>query len=172
LTVAIALELEHYQHGRSHFPGKPPAARPAEQVQAQAQHALTLLDFWAQNVVPTVLLERARARALQVGDHIRAARLERRLRYDLVKVHAFGAMAARDPSLRHSNSAEARALRAAGIAWRVWATAMLKRARSTHRAQTRGVAELEANAVRLHQAAYAVVDASLRASIDGRAGRW
>jgi hypothetical protein len=142
---------------------EPPAAFSQQE---RAERALTLLDVWAQSVVPAILLEHAEAHALQVGHIFAAAQLEQRMRAVLQQVEGFQADVEHDPALRKVNSGDVRAVRAASAAWVAWASAMLRpqSGRSPRQAQWT-VTTLEAHAVRLHQAAYAAVDSSLRASI-------
>ena len=150
LTVAVALELQHFGRDRPHG-SVSTAVAPA--TQDPAHRGLTLLDYWSQELVPNMLLQRARAAALRAGDPRRAAQLERRIRNGLQRIQAFGARSAH----------EVRAVRATGAAWTRWATALLE-----ERRRPRDVASLEANAVRLHQAAYAAVDATIRAAHHAR----
>jgi hypothetical protein len=126
---------------------------------------LTLLDVWAQSVVPGILLEHAEARALRVGHIFAAARLEQRVRAVLQQVESFQAEVEHDPALRRANSGDVRALRAASAAWAAWASAVLRQQSGRFRQAQLIVTTLEAHAVRLHQAASATVDSSLRASI-------
>ena len=155
LLVALAFELQHFGHGHSHPSDRPvPAGSVA---QARAQHLLTLLDFWNQELMPYLLLQRSRARSLRVGDVATAARLERQLVPGVTRVQRLWADAAEDPLLQAHGFAEARALAAARVAWAEWADAILQR-RPPPAAR---IASLEANAVRLDQAAYAAIDASL-----------
>jgi hypothetical protein len=163
LVVALVVELAHYERGRS---GPSDEGALVSRKEAQAQRALTLLDFWSQGVVSNLLLQRSRAGALEAGGDARAASLERRIRRGLIDIRDFAETAWRDPALRESGSAEVRALRAAGAAWSRYASELLKRPRSLHGRQARRIAALEANAVRLHQAAYDVVDASLRETLN------
>ena len=78
-----------------------------------------------------------------------------------MRVQRLWADAARDPLLREHSSAEARALVAARVAWAEWAAVMLRR-RPPPAAR---IASLEADAVRLDEAAYAALDASLVAAL-------
>jgi hypothetical protein len=143
LSAAVALELELL--GRDHH--QPAAApSPAPAAQTQAEHGLTLLDYWTQELVPSILLQRARADALRDHSLARAGRLERRMRAGLLRVRGFG------PAAVH----EMRAVTETGAAWSEWAAALLRSS-----ARPREVALLEAKAIRLHQAAYAVVDAAV-----------
>jgi hypothetical protein len=159
LVVALALELQHFRDGRSHPYSTPVPAEPVAQV--RAEHLLTMLDFWNQELMPYILLQRSQARALQSGDVATAARLERRLVPGLMRVQRLWADAVREPLLREHGSVEGRALTAARVAWAEWAAAILRR-RPPPAAR---LASLEANAVRLDQAAYAAVDASLKAAL-------
>ena len=162
LALAVVLGLDG--HGRS----RPSAVAAASIRQTEAERVLTLLDVWSQTLVPNIVLQQSRARALQVGNVSEAARLERRVRRGLRRAEGFEAVAAYDPALRNS-SVEVRALRVAAAAWGDWAAALLMRPTSSSRHdQAKHVAELEAKAIRLHQAAYAVVDASLRAALETR----
>jgi predicted transcriptional regulator len=136
--------------------------------QKQAERVLTLLDFWAQRVLANITLEQSRAQALRVGDLATAAKLERRARPSLLQAERFPAMAAHDATLRNRNSIDVRALTAAGIAWAKWASALLRQAADVEPHRGRDLAELEAKAIRLHQAAYAAVDATLRAALQAR----
>ena len=121
-----------------------------------------------QTLVPDILLQQSRAHSLRVGDVANAARLEHRIRRDLLQAEGFEAAATRDPALRNHNSVDARALRAAAAGWDDWVSALLGRATSQRHGRARHIAELEAKAVRLHQAAYAAVDASLKAALETR----
>jgi hypothetical protein len=122
--------------------------------QARADHALTLLDFWNQQLVRDVLLANA---ALRQRDGRRAARLWRPLRADLLRVRRLWAGAARDPLLGGRPTPEGDALAAARDAWVQWADALLARPPAAAGA----IAALEAEAVHRSQRAYAVIDASL-----------
>ena len=156
LIVALTLELQHYENGHPRSP--PRRATPARVDEAQTARLLTLLDFWSEKLVPDILLEHARARALQAGDAAKAARLEPEVRRRLLQVQSFGTSVAKELALERRNSA-ARRVRTAAIAWAAWASAVL---RQSHAPRTGQIAGLEAAAVRLHQAAYAAVDAAAR----------
>ena len=119
---------------------------------AQAVRALTLLDFWSQTAVPSVLAERAGRSALD--PHVRRG---------LLRLRGFGAMAAHDPDLREPRAEEVRAVRAAGAAWTALAQALLLPARASPDRLTR----LEDRAMQLHQRAYGIVDAVLLRRIAG-----
>jgi hypothetical protein len=155
LLVVLGLELQHFGDRRSH-----PASRslPAESTaQARAEHLLTLLDFWNQQLTPYVLLQHSRAQALQINDVPSAARLERQLFAGLIRLQGLWTDAAREPMLREHDSADARALAATRVAWARWANAILRR----RPAPAARLASLEAKAVRLDQEAYAAIEASL-----------
>jgi hypothetical protein len=154
LVVALGFELQHYERGHSRSP-----ARPAPTRQQQAERVLTLLDYWTDRVIPSILLQDARAHALRAGDLPKAAALERRIRTGLRQVRGFRANAARDPLLVGPRTREVRAVMQAGAAWAEWASALLGPEASP---DEQPIAHLEANAVRLHQAAYKTVDASIR----------
>lgn len=160
LSALVALELEHYQRADEHAPAR---SSPAITDSERARRALTLLDFWAEQVVPGILLEHARAHAAGAAGRSRAAGLERRARRALLEVDGFGRMVAQDPALARSNSVTARAVRAAGGAWSAWARAVLDEKRSSRGRRARSLADMEAGAIRLHQAAYALVDRALAA---------
>lgn len=164
MIAALAVALRYHGDGGPHPPRK--ASVPVKEV--QAERVLTLLDFWAQTLVPDILLQQSRAHSLRVGDVANAARLEHRIRRDLLQAEGFEAAATRDPALRNHNSVDARALRAAAAGWDDWVSALLGRATSQRHGRARHIAELEAKAVRLHQAAYAAVDASLKAALETR----
>ena len=136
LVLAVGAELAYLQRD-----GRQPASE-----LGQAQRALTLLDFWSQSAVPSVLAERSRQPPLALGHLAEAA-----------------AMAEHDPAFRQPDAPEVRAVRAAGAAWTAFAEALLSHAGTT----PRRLAGLEATAIRLHQRAYAVVDASLLLHIRG-----
>jgi hypothetical protein len=136
--------------------------------QTQAERALTLLDVWSQTLVPTVLLQQAGARAHQVGDFAEAARLERQVRTGLMRIERFETEAARDPVLRNGNRHAVRALRASAAAWARWASLLLNPRGAGTPDRVRRTADLEGNAVRLHQAAYVAVDAYFRAALLNR----
>jgi hypothetical protein len=146
LTVAVVLELGYLERDRS---------RPESGLD-QSRRALTLLDFWSQSAVPSVLADRSRRRALAHGDGPTAALLERQVRRGVLRLRSFSAMAARDPALRQPGAPEVKAVRAAGAAWTALARALLAAPSSARRLDG-----LEATAMRLHQHAYDVVDASL-----------
>jgi hypothetical protein len=142
LSAALAIELGLL--GRDHH--HPVAGPDARAEQTPAERGLTLLDYWTQELVPSVLLQRALADALHEHRLARAARLERRMRRGLLRVRGFGPAAAHElPPVRDT-----------GAAWSEWAAALL---RPSPRALD--VARLERKAVRLHQAAYAAVDATI-----------
>jgi hypothetical protein len=162
VTVAFALELEQLGAGRSH--SRTPSPAPVAAAQARAERALTLLDFWSQELVPDVLLQQGHVQALRAGDVVAASRIERRLRPELARIRNLWADAARDPLLGGADSVETGALVAARDAWAEWAAALL----AGPSVGGRRLAALEQNAVRLHQAAYAIVDASLRAAVERR----
>jgi hypothetical protein len=132
-----------------------------------AERILTLLDVWTQTLVPTILLQQSRAHALRVGNLSRAARLGPRIERGLVQAEGFES-AAQNPKLRDDNAAALRALRAAGAAWAAWASALLGQSASVRGNGAAHTAQLEARAIRLHQAAYDAVDASLTAVGVGR----
>ena len=71
MIAALAVALRYYGDGGSRPP--PKASVPAKQV--QAERVVTLLDFWAQTLVPDILLQQSRAHALRVGDVANAVRL-------------------------------------------------------------------------------------------------
>jgi hypothetical protein len=160
LLVALVIELQHFGHGRSNPSSRPVSAEPV--AQARAEHLLTLLDFWNQELMPYILLQRSRQHALEIGDLANAARLERRLDPGLARVQRLWEDAADDPLLRAHDSVEARALAAARDAWAEWAAAVLRR-RPPPAAK---IAVLEAKAVRLDQTAYTAIDASLVAAVE------
>jgi hypothetical protein len=158
LLVVLGIELQHFGFGRSH-PSTPPAT--AESSQARAEHLLTSLDFWNQELMPYILLQGSRARALQVGDVASAARLERRLVPGLTRIRRIWAGTLSDPLLRERDSVDARALARARGAWAEWVAAVLRR----RPPPVSKIASLEANAVRLDQEAYAAIHASLMAAL-------
>ena len=164
LTLDVALVAQQLLRAGSH-----PAPAVSESVQQrQAERALTLLDFWAQTVVPGINLEQSRARALQVGDVATAVRLKRRIRQRLLQAERFPLAAAHDPLLGNRDAASVRALRAAAAAWADWATAVLRHGASRASDQAHNLAALETKGVDLQQAAYAAVDTSLRAAVTAR----
>jgi hypothetical protein len=136
---------------------------PSEQERAQA--GLTLLDVWSQRLVPNMLLQQARARAVGAGDVAKAARLAGQIRRGLLEIERFASAAADDPILRDDDSVEGRAVRAAAAAWGEWASALLWRPAFRHVLWTRRVAARRARALRLQQAAYAVVDGLFRTAL-------
>jgi hypothetical protein len=162
LLVAVGIGLWRFeQRGSRHH-----VAPSAFSQQERAERALTLLDVWAQSAVPAILLEHAEADALRAGHIFAAALLEQRVRAVLPQVESFQRQVEHDPALRSVNSGDVRALRATSAAWRAWASAVLRQQSGGSRRQAQLiVSALEARAVRLHQAAYAAVDRSLRASI-------
>lgn len=164
LIVALALALQ----GSGHDGSRPTQRHSYPAKQEQVERELTLLDVWAQTLVPGILLQHSQARALRVGDLTNAVRLERPVLRGLVKAEGFKAQVADDPTLRTSNSVDVRAVRAAADAWGDWATAVLLRPHSWRGNQARLIAGLEARAVELHQVAYAVVDASLKTALAKR----
>lgn len=119
---------------------------------AQVVRALTLLDFWSQTAVPSVLAE-------QSGRGV----LDRRVRRGLLRLRGFAAMAAHDPALREPRAPEVRAVRAAGAAWTALAQALLL----PTRASPARLARLADRAMQLHQRAYGIVDAVLLRRIAG-----
>jgi hypothetical protein len=162
VTVGLGVVLLHRQGGqRSRANG---SISVAEQ---HAERVLTLLDSWTQTLVPTILLQQSRAHALRVGNLSKAARLRPRIERGLVQAEGFES-AAQDPTLRNDNAADLRALRAAGAAWAAWASACLGRSASVRGDGAAHTAQLEARAIRLHEAAYDAVDASLTAVVVGR----
>jgi hypothetical protein len=158
LIAGLALAL--LDTGRN-GPG-PPRPAPVSPEQAEAERALTLLDVWSQSLVPSLPLERARARAIRSGRLAHAVALERRVRPALLRAEGFLEDIAHDPTLRSSDSIDAQALRAAAVAWGDWASAALTQTGSPRDPPAPPLRRLEERAVRLHQAAYAIVDDSLR----------
>jgi hypothetical protein len=147
-------------------PGGSPQAAVSGRLE-QASRALTLLDVWSQLLVPTVLLQHAQAHALRIGDVGSATLLEGKIRHGLLQVEGFEE-AAHDGALRNPRSSDVRAIRAAAAAWHDWASALLWQQSFLTPSQRRHVAELEAKAMRLHQAAYAAIDASFRVAVATR----
>jgi hypothetical protein len=163
LIVAVALGL-HYR-APSVTSNKRAVVPSAE---TQAERALTLLDVWSQTLGPDILYQRAWMRAERRGNAATAAVLERRLRRDLLRVRRFAADAAHNPGLIGRNRAEARALRATALAWSEWASILLSPTRTPAGYRLKVAAALEAKAIRLHLAAYAVADRSFNAAILSR----
>jgi hypothetical protein len=160
--VAVAIGVRQLDGGdvRAHQPAHIPSR------QELAERALTLLDVWAQSVVPGILSAHSEARALRAGSLFAAARFEQRVRRVLAQAANFEPQLARDTILRTVDSNDARALSAAASAWHAWAAALLRaQAHAPDRRTQLVISKLEANAVRLHQAAYAAVDSSLRAAV-------
>jgi hypothetical protein len=161
LVVALVLAVEVQQQlsrGGSHS-SKPPASAPLA-AQARAEHLLTLLDFWNQELMPYVLLQ-GRARAHTIEDVAYARRLGHRLARGLTHLQRLLIEADRDPVLVASDSAASRAVEATRAAWAEWASASLRR----RPPPAATLAALQAKAVRFDQAAYAAVDASLRTAL-------
>ncbi len=154
--VALGAALQHFGYGAS----RPSLTVSVSAEQAQAERSLTLLDVWAQSLVPTILLQKSRAPAPR--DPARATRLARRLRAGLLRAEGFEAELERDPALRTPNSIDVRALQDVAAAWGDWASALLQRPTLRWDRQARLIAGLEDRAVRLHQAAYALVDDSFK----------
>jgi hypothetical protein len=155
-AVALALDAE---------PGavRRPRTHAISTADAPAERVLTLLDVWSQSLVPSLPLERDRARAIRSGEFARAASLARRMRPALVRAEGFLSEMAHDPILRSSDSVDVEALRAAAAAWGAWASALLRQTSFSRDPRTLEVRRLEQHAVRLHQSAYATVDQSLMA---------
>jgi hypothetical protein len=165
--AAIGIAVQQFGYGTA--PRSTVAARTAPSAaQTQAERSLTLLDVWAQAIVPSMLLEHSRAQAVGAGEEHLAARLARRLRGQLLRAASFEADLAHDPGLRTSDSIDALVLHDAAAAWRAWASALLRLPAGRSRRTWARIAALEARAVRLHQTAYAVVDASFRTALTGR----
>jgi hypothetical protein len=160
--VAVAIGVRQLDRGESH--SHHPAHIPSRQ--EQAERALTLLDVWAQSVVPGILSEHSEARALRAGSLFAAARFEQRVRLVLTQAANFEPQVAHDALLHTLGSDDVRALHPVAAAWRAWAAALLRaQTRAPDRRARLVISKLEANAVRLHQAAYAAVDSSLRAAV-------
>jgi hypothetical protein len=153
--VVVGIAVQRFGYGRA--PRSHAATDSA--AQTEAEHSLTLLDVWAQSVVPSMLIEHSRPRA---------ARLTRRLRIRLRRAESFETDLMHDRELRAGDSIDARALQDAASAWHNWALALLRLTGEPSRRSASRIAALEARAVRLHQTAYAVVDASLRAAVTER----
>ncbi len=134
----------------------------------RASRALTLLDVWSQLLVSNLLLQQAQAHAQRVGDVASATLLAGRVRRGLRQVEGFEIAAAKDGALGNLNSFDVQALRVAATAWRDWASALLRRPGFLMGEHGRQIAKLEAEAMRLHDAAYAAVDASFRAAVETR----
>jgi hypothetical protein len=126
---------------------------------------LTLLDVWSQTLVPSILLQQSEAAAQRAGDFSTASRLTREIRAGLDRVEGFDAEVVHDPVFRDRNPAEVVALRAAAAAWTQWASLLLGRVWVPAGERTRRLAALERSAIRLHQAAYFVIDASIRTAL-------
>lgn len=153
LLIAVAAESELQQPGgsRSHPSSSVAAAQPG--ALGRAEHLLTLLDFWNQELMPYVVLPQSRAHALVIGDVTSARRLDRQLR-GLTHLQRLLADGVRDPLLRADYSVAARAVEADRVAWAEWTAANLQR-----RPPPAGrLAALEANAGRLNEAAYTAID--------------
>jgi hypothetical protein len=154
-AVALALDAQPRAVRR-------PRTQAISAADAPAERALTLLDVWSQSLVPSLPLERDRGRAIRSREFARAASLERRMRPTLLRAEGFLSEMAHDPILRSSDSVDVEALRAAAAAWSAWASAVLSQAGSSRDLRALAIRRLEQEAVRLHQSAYAIVDASLR----------
>jgi hypothetical protein len=150
----VGIAAGHFGYGSSSRSRAAPSA-----AQTQAELSLRLLDVWAQSVVPSMLLEHSR---------VRAARLTRRLRLRLLRAESFETDLMHDRELNVGDSIDVRALQETASAWHDWASALLRLTGEPSRRSASRIAALEARAVRLHQAAYAVVDASLRAAVSER----
>jgi hypothetical protein len=159
VAVALALEVRQQLGGSRSHPSSP--AAPEAAAQARAEHLLTLLDFWNQKLMPYILLPQSRVHALRIGDVAAARRLDARLVRGLTHLRRLLTDAVLDPLLVAGDSVAPRTVEAARAAWAEWTSATLRR-----RPRPAGrLAALEASAVRLDQAAYAAVEASLHAAL-------
>lgn len=160
VIVAVALGLHHRGPSSS-----PPPERSGPSAETQAARALTLLDVWSHTLVPDILEQQAWRRAVRNGNAVRALDLHRRMRRDLLRVRRFDADVAQDPVLMGGNRAETAAVRATATAWREWASALLNTGAAAAGYHRRLADALEAKAIRLHDAAYTLVDRSLRSAL-------
>jgi hypothetical protein len=160
IGLGLALEVQHQLGGIRSHPSSP-AAPAAPAAQARAEHLLTLLDFWNQELMPYILLPQSRAHAIRSGDLAAARKLDARLIRGLAHLQRLLTDAVRDPLLLADDSVAPRAVEATRAAWAEWTSATLRRRPPA----AAGLAALEANAVRLDQAAYEAVNASLHAAL-------
>jgi hypothetical protein len=163
LAVIVALVVALERSGSAGPTESRPAATSAEE--RVAERALTLLDVWAQTLVPSILMQQSRVLALRTGNLEAAARLTRRIRPRLLRAERFATQIARDPALQTAGSVDVHALHDAAVAWRDWAAAVLRAPARSSRHEAQSIARLQARAVGLHQSAYATVDESLRLSV-------
>lgn len=161
VVAAIVVGLQDRGTGGSRFA----VTMSVPSMRERAQEGLRLLDVWSQRLVPDVLLQQARARAVCSGDVAKAARLARQIGRGLLEIERFAPDAVDDPVLRDDNSVEGRAVRATAAAWGDWASALLWRPHFQQVAWTRRIAALQARAIRLQQDAYTAVDALFRTAL-------
>jgi len=126
----------------------------------------TLLEEWDRELVPTLVLLGERAQAADAGEVEKAAKLEQDAIVRLRRILRFGRQG-RSAFIDDLDSAEAKAVRAAGDAWTEWARLTLTDPPAGDFTKARAIADLGAAAVSAHREAYRALGLPVPAEFGG-----